>query len=218
MLIGIAGMVGTGKTTLAQALAERFALRAALESVDQDNPWLAPYYDEPDGMRRYGFELQLHFLASRMRHLRAMRKQGGAWVIDRTFYEDAEIFARRLYDHGQIGAAHWRLYQALFDELCQLPAADPPAVLVFLSGPLEVVVQRIHARGRPAERGVDAAYWAELHRRYAEWIEGFDLSPVVRIDVRDYDLLSSPEAVTFIARRIRDATGIDLTDLATRQA
>jgi len=48
MLIGVAGMVGTGKTTLARALSERFGLQMALESVDDDNPWLESFYGGPD--------------------------------------------------------------------------------------------------------------------------------------------------------------------------
>ena len=44
MLLGVAGMVGTGKTTLSRALAHRFGLQLALESVDADNPWLARFY------------------------------------------------------------------------------------------------------------------------------------------------------------------------------
>ena len=53
MLIGVAGMVGTGKTTLAHALAARFGLQIALESVDADNPWLESFYGGPDEMRAY---------------------------------------------------------------------------------------------------------------------------------------------------------------------
>ena len=44
MLLAVAGMVGTGKTTLTRALARRFGLQMALESVDDENPWLTPYY------------------------------------------------------------------------------------------------------------------------------------------------------------------------------
>jgi len=94
MLIGIAGMVGSGKTTLTHALAVRFGLQLALESVDAENPWLEPYYSGGEESRReYALRLQLHFLATRFASLRRMRGLGGGWVLDRTWYEDAEVFA-----------------------------------------------------------------------------------------------------------------------------
>ena len=67
MLLGIAGMIGSGKTTLTQALATRFGLQHALESVDADNPWLDKFYSGSEGMHKYGMHLQLHFLATRFR-------------------------------------------------------------------------------------------------------------------------------------------------------
>ena len=113
MIIGIAGMVGTGKTTLSHALAARFGLQLALESVDDDNPWLAKFYGDQDGMRRYSLPLQLHFLASRFASLRRMRGLGGSWVLDRTWYEDAEIFARGQYEQEFMTRDEWELYRRL---------------------------------------------------------------------------------------------------------
>src|SRR3954464_10288670 len=107
MLIGVAGMVGTGKTTLSHALAARFGLQIALESVDADNPWLEQFYGGPDDMRRYALPLQLHFLAPRFASVRKMRGQGGAWILDRTWYEDAEIFARGLAEQGIMSREEW---------------------------------------------------------------------------------------------------------------
>src|SRR5438105_2027180 len=49
MILGVAGMVGTGKTTLTRALADRFGLQMALESVDAENPWLESFYRQPRG-------------------------------------------------------------------------------------------------------------------------------------------------------------------------
>ena len=100
LVLAIAGMVGAGKTTLTRSLATRFGLQLALESVDADNPWLEQFYGGADDMRRYALPLQLHFLATRFASVRKMRGQGGSWILDRTWYEDAEIFARGLFDQG----------------------------------------------------------------------------------------------------------------------
>ncbi|MGH7618674.1 MAG: deoxynucleoside kinase, partial [Gemmatimonadaceae bacterium] len=117
MLIGVAGMVGTGKTTLAHALAARFGLQIALESVDADNPWLESFYAGPDEMRAYAMHLQLHFLATRFASMRRMRGLGGSWILDRTWYEDAEIFARGLFEQSLMTSDEWTLYRRLYAEL-----------------------------------------------------------------------------------------------------
>jgi deoxyadenosine/deoxycytidine kinase len=203
MLIGVAGMVGTGKTTLSHALAARFGLQIALESVDADNPWLESFYGGPDEMRAYALHLQLHFLATRFASMRRMRGLGGSWILDRTWYEDAEIFARGLFEQGLMTSDEWLLYRRLYAELLHSPAARPPRLLIYLHAPIETVVGRIATRGRPKERDTSAEYWAALHGRYERWIRAFRHCPVLSLDVRDYDLLSDPDAIEDIAGRVR---------------
>src|SRR6185503_16512800 len=204
MLLGIGGMVGTGKTTLARALASRFGLQLALESVDQENPWLEPFYGSADGMHAYALHLQLHFLATRFASMRRMRGLGGSWVLDRTWYEDAEVFAAGLHEQGYLTPEEWQLYRRLYAELLFAPAARPPRLLIYLHAPLETTLARIAARGRPKERDADRAYWEQLHKRYSEWIHGFRHCPVLFIDVREYDLFKDPAgAAEGIAARVR---------------
>jgi deoxyadenosine/deoxycytidine kinase len=180
VLIGVAGMVGAGKSTLARALGARFGLQLAPESV-ADNPWLAPYYAGGAASRRaYALRLQLHFLATRFESMRHIRGRGGGWVLDRTWYEDAEVFARGLWEDGVMDAQEWALYERLYGELLHSPAARPPRLLVYLHGPLDVIVGRIARRGRAGERETDAAYWAALHARYERWVAGFRRAPVLR--------------------------------------
>ena len=204
MLIGVAGMVGSGKSTLTRALAARFGLQHALESVDEENPWLEKFYGGGESeMRKFALQLQLHFLATRFESMRRMRGLGGGWVLDRTWYEDAEIFARGHYDEGLMSDVEWELYRRLYVELLNSPAARPPRLLVYLHAPLSTIVQRIRSRGRAKERDTADEYWVALHARYERWIARFRACPVLSLDVRDYDLVSDPAAIEAIAARVR---------------
>ena len=204
MLIGIAGMVGSGKSTLTRALALRFGLQHALESVDDDNPWLERFYaGGNDAMRQNALQLQLHFLATRFESMRRMRGAGGSWILDRTWYEDAEIFAAGHFDEGLMSAQEWQLYRRLYVELLHSPAARPPKLLVYLHAPLDTIVDRIRRRGRPKEADTAEQYWATLHARYERWITAFRACPVLSVDVREYDLVSDPLAIEELAARVR---------------
>jgi deoxyadenosine/deoxycytidine kinase len=204
MLLAVAGMVGTGKTTLTRALAARLGLQMALESVDDENPWLTPYYGPaPGAQQQYALRLQLHFLATRFHAMRRMRARGGGWILDRTWYEDAEIFARGLFETDVMTRHEFELYERLYAELLTGPAAKPPRLLIYLHGALDLVVARIGQRGREAERDMPARYWKALHTRYAGWIAGFRRCPVLQLDIREYDLLRDPSAIDDIAAAVR---------------
>ena len=197
-------MVGSGKSTLTRALASRFGLQHALESVDDENPWLEQFYaGGEDAMRQHALQLQLHFLATRFETMRRMRGAGGSWILDRTWYEDAEIFARGHFDEGLMSSLEWQLYRRLYVELLHSPAARPPRLLVYLHAPLETIVERIRTRGRPKEKDTRESYWATLHARYERWISGFRHCPVLSLDVRGYDLVADSLAIDAIAARVR---------------
>ena len=204
MLIGVAGMVGSGKSTLTRALAARFGLQHALESVDEHNPWLDRFYaGGVAAMRETALNLQLHFLATRFESMRRMRGAGGSWILDRTWYEDAEIFARGHFDEGLMTELEWELYRQLYAELLHSPSARPPRLLVYLHAPLDVIVARIQSRGRPKEKDTPDEYWSALHARYENWISRFRACPVLSLDVRDYDLVADPAAIEVVAARVR---------------
>src|SRR5574338_461739 len=67
--------------------------------------------------QRWSFHSQVFFLGKRLEHHRQLIDHKGSVVQDRTVYEDAEIFARNLYQQGRMSErdydAYRRLYQAV---------------------------------------------------------------------------------------------------------
>lgn len=93
--IGISGLIGAGKSTLAAALAERLNLPVHYEPV-ADNEYLAMFYKD---MKKYAFPMQIYLLNKRFAQQQMIIWQGKGAVQDRTIFEDC-IFAKMLRDSG----------------------------------------------------------------------------------------------------------------------
>ncbi len=98
IFVAVAGNIGTGKTTLTKMLSQRFGWEAHFEVV-AENPYLADFYRD---MRRYSFPLQIFFLNSRFKAHQTVTERTNSAIQDRTIYEDAAIFARNLFEQGQM--------------------------------------------------------------------------------------------------------------------
>ena len=89
-MIVFAGMIGVGKTTYAEKLAEELNVQLFKDPVD-DNPFLPLYYMNP---KKWAFSLQLFFLNKRFKQVKESSKLKNA-VLDRSIYED-EIYKAEL--------------------------------------------------------------------------------------------------------------------------
>ena len=179
--VAVAGTIGAGKTSLVAWLVKRYGLVPFYEP-NETNPYLADFYAD---MGRWAFHSQAFFLAHKLKLHQELARCDRPAVIDRTIYEDAEIFARNLHAQGHLSRRDWNVYQALYEGICR--SLRPPDVLIALTCPLATARKRIARRGRAMEQAIPETYLRRLHRLYARWFERYDLSPMVRIDTGKLD-------------------------------
>lgn len=184
--IVVAGNIGVGKSTLVQVMHEHLGWEPFYEAV-VENPYLADFYAD---MPRWAFHSQIFFLTRRLHSHHQLLRRPGVVVQDRSVYEDAEIFARNLYLQGRMSTRDYTTYTDMYEVLkLFLP---PPHLVVYLQASVDTLLKRIELRGRDYEKGIERAYLEQLNRLYEEWIQGFQLAPVLtvpadRLDFVQYD-------------------------------
>jgi deoxyadenosine/deoxycytidine kinase len=161
--LAVAGNIGVGKTHLTRWLGARLGWEVFLEPV-LENPYLDDFYAD---MRRWSFQLQIFLLSKRFEMHRKMMANMLSCIQDRTIYEDAEIFARTLYDTGAMEARDFDNYMALFR--CMTSYLQPPNAIIYLRADVDTLLQRIARRGRACEHGIQRTYLERLNQAYDDW-------------------------------------------------
>jgi deoxyadenosine/deoxycytidine kinase len=79
-----------------------------------------------------------------------------------------------------------------------------PDLLLYLRAPVPVLLDRIHSRGRAMESAITADYLGLLDAFYEEWMQKFDLCPVLTIQTDDLDFVHQPKHLEIVVQRIRE--------------
>ncbi len=194
--VAIAGNIGVGKSTLAGLLAERLGWEPFFEAVN-DNPYLADFYQD---MRTWSFHSQIFFLSRRLRHHRQLLDRPNSVLQDRSVYEDAEIFARNLYLQGDMVERDFRSYCELYQALNSF--LPPPDLVVYLRASVPTLLSRIASRGRAYEQDMDPGYLERLNQLYEEWVDRFNLCPVLTVPSDNLDFVAYNAHLELIAQKI----------------
>ncbi len=180
LFIGIAGMIGAGKSTLAAALGEHLGLDVYYEPV-ADNEYLADFYKET---ARYSFAMQIYLLNRRFQQHQEIIWKGRPAIQDRTIYEDA-VFAKMLSDSGLMDPRDYRTYLELFQHMSNFMCR--PHLIIFLDVDPETSLERIQLRSRGIESGISLEYLRALHAEYGRFIEDISkVVPVIRASWKEY--------------------------------
>jgi deoxyadenosine/deoxycytidine kinase len=197
-LILVAGNIGSGKTSLTERIGERLGWRTAFESV-ADNPYLADFYVD---MRQWSFHLQVFFLGHRARQHLEMAVDPRSAIIDRSIYEDAFIFARALHEMGNLNERDYNSYRQVFELVIR--TLPPPSLLIYLKAPVNLLIKRIQARARDIETGITPEYLSLLDSFYKDWLQNFDICPVLTLRTDDLDFVHHTRHLNTIVQRIQE--------------
>jgi deoxyadenosine kinase len=209
IFIGIAGMIGAGKSTLAAALGQHLGIETYYEPV-ADNEYLADFYRDTE---RHSFAMQVYLLNRRFQQHQEIIWRGRSAVQDRTIYEDS-IFAKMLATTGLMDERDYRTYVQLFRNMSNFMCK--PSVIVYLDVSPEASADRIASRSRDVESKIELGYLRALHAGYSEFVENISkVIPVIRVD---YERFATAEEMAEVIKReyldisfLRNVTRFDPT-------
>ena len=195
MHIGIAGNIGSGKTTLTTMLAEHYGWTPKFEAVSY-NPYLEDYYKD---IPRWSYNLETYFLAQRFQDLLDISKSEDVIIQDRTIMEGVEIFVANNHDLGNLSDRDYETYMQLFRLMMSM--VSPPDLLIYLRCGVPHLVSQIQKRGRDYEQSMSLDYLSGLNERYEEWIARYEGRLLV-IDADHLDFENRPEDFASITDKI----------------
>lgn len=195
MHIGIAGNIGSGKTTLTTLLAEHYGWTPQFESVTY-NPYLADYYAD---IKRWSFALEMYFLCQRLKDVIEIGKSDKVIIQDRTLFEGVHIFVANNYAQGNLSERDYNTYMDTYNVM--MAVVRQPDLMIYLKSSIPHLVAQIQKRGRDYEQGISLDYLAGLNQRYEEWIAGYT-GRLITVEADDLDFLNRPEDFASITNRI----------------
>lgn len=188
--IGIAGNIGVGKTKFTEMLCKKYNWDPHFEIVI-DNPYLEDFYKE---MRRWSFHLQIFFLSKRFQVQKKISNLTNTIVQDRTIYEDARIFARSIYEIGNMPKRDWENYNELFNEMTSY--LKKPDLIVYLKASTDTLIDHIKSRGRDYEKNIDLEYLHLLNIHYDKWISNLEKTGKINtltVNMNEDDIINNKD-------------------------
>lgn len=196
--IAVAGNIGVGKSTLTSLLSRAFGWEPFYEAA-AENPYLADFYAD---MRAWSFHSQVFYLGKRLEHHRLLVDHRGSVVQDRTVYEDAEIFARNLYEQGNMSDRDYDAYRRLYRAVSSF--LPPPDLIVYLRASVPKLITHIAKRGNAYEQKIAPEYLSQLNRLYDSWIGDWTACPILTIDMDNLDFISHRADLDYIFEQVKE--------------
>ncbi len=182
--IAIEGVIGAGKTTLAQKLCDKLGANLILEQFEE-NPFLEKFYDD---RKRFAFQTQMFFLINRYKQQQQLNQQDlfSKYIVSDYIFEKDRIFA-----YLNLSGEEIKLYESIFPLLERdIPQPD---LVIFLQSNIDRLTTNVKTRGRQIERNLTRAYLTELSEAYNNFFFKYNNTPLLIVNTSEIDFVNREE-------------------------
>ncbi len=182
--IAIEGVIGAGKTSLAQKLADKLGANLILEEFEE-NPFLEKFYED---RRRFAFQTQMFFLINRYKQQLQLNQQElfSKYIVSDYIFEKDRIFAYLNLSGDEI-----KLYESIFPLLERdIPKPD---LVIFLQSGTDRLLSNVKTRARKIETNLTRGYLSELSEAYNNFFFKYSNTPLLIVNTNDIDFVNREE-------------------------
>lgn len=182
--IAIEGVIGAGKSSLANRISEKLSSNLILEQFEE-NPFLEKFYND---RKRYAFQTQMFFLINRYKQQQQLNQQElfSKYIVSDYIFEKDKIFA-----YLNLSGEELKLYENIFPLLeREIPKPD---LVIFLQAGIDRLMANIKSRGRQYEKNLTRAYLIELSKAYNDFFFKYNTTPLLIVNTTDIDFVNSDE-------------------------
>lgn len=191
--IAIEGNIGSGKTTLANALFEKMnADFLILEEFDK-NPYLSLLYENED----VGFETEMFFLVSRYSQLKNDNQEGFI-ISDYDMFKNL-VFAETTINNNK----ELEKFKSIY-EILNIKSANSN-LIVYLDASIETVINRIKKRNRTMEIKIDKNYLEQVNINYKKYLK--NMENVIYVNANEFNVFDEKQLNNLI-KKIENYMGV----------
>ncbi|MBU1095391.1 MAG: deoxynucleoside kinase [Ignavibacteriae bacterium HGW-Ignavibacteriae-2] len=182
--ISIEGVIGAGKTSLAQKLAKKLDANLVLEEFEA-NPFLEAFYDDRN---RFAFQTQMFFLINRYKQQQKLNQEElfSNFIVSDYIFEKDQIFA-----YLNLSTEELKLYENIFPLLQR--DLRKPDLIIFLQSSVDRLISNIRKRSRRIEKNMSRSYIRELSEAYNNFFFKYNESPLLIVNTTEIDFVNRQE-------------------------